>query len=164
MINFKISQRLFPTKQGSSSLQHFDGATMKKYRYPSRMMGEVYCRNPAPPTSCQSGHGFDPEIPNTPLSKLYPSERKEANVCLIPYIPGQLSYLGIESLVQSIQLEPSTVNLLSKTMINCSSNGCRNQIVTAYKDSFGIDVGMVRFDFFLMMKINCVKFLKRQQN
>jgi hypothetical protein len=146
MIDIKISQRLFPTKQGSSSLQHFDGATMKKYRYPSRMMEEVYCRNPAPPTSCQSGRGLDPEIPNNPLSELYPSETNEMNVCLIPYIPGQASYLGIESFVHSIQLEASTVNLLSKSMINCSSNGCRNQIVRAYKDSFGIGVGKVRFD------------------
>ena len=139
MIDFKISQRLFPTKQGSSSLQYFDGATMKKYRYPSRIVEEVYCRNPTPPASCQNGHGLDPEIPNIPLSE-------GTNVCLNPYISDQSSYVGVESLVRSIQIEPSTVDVLSKSMNNCTSNGCRNQVVTAYKDSFGIDIGMVSYD------------------
>jgi hypothetical protein len=144
LMDLKITRRVFPTKQGSSSLVHFDGATMKKYRYPSRIMEEIYCRNPTVPESCHHGHGLDPEIPNTPLSELFSGETKDINVCLNPNISHQ-SYWGIESLLKSVQIDPSTAGILSKSIKNCASHGCRNQVVASYMDSFGVDFGTVRY-------------------
>jgi hypothetical protein len=69
----KIHQRLIQTND-ETSLSYFDGASMMQYQYTTRLVEDVWCRNESSPllthadSKCSTGHGFDPDIFNVPVS------------------------------------------------------------------------------------------------
>ena len=65
-MNLKIAQRSVRTKDGSLPFRYFDGASMMQYQFASRIAEETWCRGKA--GVCSTGHGFDPEMTNAPLS------------------------------------------------------------------------------------------------
>ncbi len=46
----------------------FDETTMMAYQLPSRSVEDDFCNQPQKPFMCDEGHGFDPEVPNAPIS------------------------------------------------------------------------------------------------
>lgn len=65
----RIKDRVVGTDSQHIPIVHwFDDATMMNYQYPSRIVEESFCSQSEKPFMCDEGHGFDPEIPNAPIS------------------------------------------------------------------------------------------------
>jgi hypothetical protein len=103
LLNLKISKRIVPTLGDESPLQYFDGATMQRYRFPSKPSEVVYCRRNPEPESCKDGHRFEPERMNISVSALdlkpgnsIQDEITGANKAKRDDFPLQLSYVGLE--------------------------------------------------------------------
>ena len=54
-IEFNLSHRILPTKDGKSSLRYFDGATMMSYQIPEKTFEDVHCRQQTKPHDCLGG-------------------------------------------------------------------------------------------------------------
>ena len=54
-IEFNLSHRILPTKDGKSSLRYFDGATMMSYQIPEKTFEDVHCRQQTKPQDCEEG-------------------------------------------------------------------------------------------------------------
>jgi hypothetical protein len=52
-IEFNLSHRILPTKDGKSSLRYFDGATMMSYQIPEKTFEDVHCRQQTKPQDCR---------------------------------------------------------------------------------------------------------------
>ena len=139
VVNLKIRQRILPTKDGQSSLRHFDGATMKTYQYPSKASTEVFCRDPLTPESCLEGSGFNPEIPNIPAHLLHGRTESIHSTVDSP----QSSFLGLETAVHAIHLDSKATEICNKT---CTFDGrlCWGHPVLRYNQEYGINIGNVR--------------------
>lgn len=65
----RIQSRLVGTVSDDVPILHwFDEATMMNYQFPSRLVEDAFCSQPEKPFMCDEGHGFDPEVPNAPIS------------------------------------------------------------------------------------------------
>eukprot|EP00529_Nitzschia_sp_RCC80_P004790 CAMPEP_0113451936 /NCGR_PEP_ID=MMETSP0014_2-20120614/6591_1 /TAXON_ID=2857 /ORGANISM="Nitzschia sp." /LENGTH=944 /DNA_ID=CAMNT_0000343299 /DNA_START=332 /DNA_END=3166 /DNA_ORIENTATION=- /assembly_acc=CAM_ASM_000159 len=136
VVNLKIRQRILPTVDGQSSLRHFDGATMKTYRYPSKASTEVFCRDPLTPESCLEGSGFNPEISNIPVHLLQGRAESIHSSVDSP----QSSFLGLETAVQAIHLDSKANEICNKTC-TFDSRLCSGHPVLRYKQEYGINIG-----------------------
>lgn len=58
-MNLKIRNRITPTVDGKSSLDFFDGSSMRKYRYPPKTSELVFCRRDPTPESCKEERHVD---------------------------------------------------------------------------------------------------------
>lgn len=68
-LHVKMQNRLIGSVSSNGPSVHwFDEATMMNYHFPSRFVEESFCSQPETPYMCEEGHGFDPEIPNAPIS------------------------------------------------------------------------------------------------
>ena len=139
VVNLKIRQRILPTKDGQSSLRHFDGATMKTYQYPSKASTEVFCRDPLTPESCLEGSGFNPEIPNIPAHLLHGSTESIHSTVDSP----QSAFLGLETAVHAIHLDSKANEICNKTC-TFDSRLCSGHPVLRYNQEYGINIGNVR--------------------
>eukprot|EP00934_Nitzschia_sp_Nitz4_P004298 Nitzschia sp. Nitz4//scaffold42_size132992//58165//61027//NITZ4_003394-RA/size132992-augustus-gene-0.112-mRNA-1//-1//CDS//3329551703//4288//frame0 len=120
LVDVKMRSRLIPTKDGTTPLRYFDGATMKLYMFPSRTSEIVFCRGSEPSklAECQSGHGYNPQLPNVPTSDL------EVRPSALGINAGRGlftkrdiakdSYIGLEGLVHSVYYGPSTFALMER--------------------------------------------------
>ena len=110
MIDLKMHQRGMMLKSGGSPFHHFDGATMKYFRYPSKGSEVAFCRLRPDVKDCKSGQGFDPERYNIPMSSLEVKtsslgENVGRGVFAKRHIP-QNSYIGLEKLIPPIYVSP----------------------------------------------------------
>uniref|UniRef100_A0A7S4EJQ9 PABS domain-containing protein n=1 Tax=Pseudo-nitzschia australis TaxID=44445 RepID=A0A7S4EJQ9_9STRA len=118
MIDLKIRQRGMITTSGGSPFLHFDGATMKSYRYPSKSSEVSFCRFKSSATDCVNGHGFDLERDEVMLSSLEmkPSslgEKAGLGVFAKNDIPRN-SYIGLGELTSSIYISPHSFQFINK--------------------------------------------------
>lgn len=145
LVTLKIRQRMIPTVDGSPPLHYFDGATMNKYKYPSKPMEIHHCRNPDTPGSCILGQGFSGEATNTPLtdSLLQNPETIQA-LCANSRPPA--SYFALESMVHSIAMDVNTKSVLNASERLCGADRCRNAAVHGMANTFGLEGAMVSFE------------------
>jgi hypothetical protein len=112
LLNLKISKRILPTLSDGNPLKYFDGATMQRYRFPSKPSAIVHCRRIPTPKSCKDGHDYDPERMNTPVSALdlKPGNSAEDENTGVKANADdfslQLSSVGLEKLIRTVQTEP----------------------------------------------------------
>lgn len=93
----------------------FDGITMLVHQQPSRLAENIWCRNHR--MVCQNGNGFDPAIPNFPVSHFHvqrssvvPGEYGSRGVFTNVTIPRD-SYVTLEEFVNDIFFPPFTLDL-----------------------------------------------------
>jgi hypothetical protein len=105
----------------TSSFRYFDGATMESYQYPSRIVQDVFCRSaaisPDTPDLCAKGHGFDPIVPNAPISsfEVRPSNIEGAGRgVFLKESVQQGTYIAIDHGVHSILVMPNTNDLVTE--------------------------------------------------
>ena len=118
IIDLKIQQRGMMTTTGGSPFIHFDGATMKSYRYPSKGSEVAFCRFNPTVTDCANGHGFDPERHDVTLSALEvkPSsigEKAGRGVFAKRDIPKN-SYIGLGTLIPTIYINPYAFDITTE--------------------------------------------------
>jgi hypothetical protein len=115
-VDLKIRRRIMPNINGDSPLLFFDGATMTRYRYPSKQMEQNFCRNPSLPDSCKpESRGFNPT--------LLGSEESTGN---------------LDRLIHYIHVEGSTDRILSNSLNLCGVDSCANKALSLYKMDFGL--------------------------
>ena len=120
---YEMQRRSIPTREGESPFHFFDGATMLSFRYPNKSREVVFCRRiPTPETCKPTGHGFDLDKPNVPLSSLEvkksgTGENSGYGLFTKVDIPA-ISYIGIESSVHSVVFEADTHELLDSFDVN----------------------------------------------
>jgi hypothetical protein len=122
LVNLKIRQRIIPTVDGVSSLLYFDGATMNKYKYPSKPMEEMYCLNPDMPQSCKGGQGLVPKSFNT----------LENSTILYSEAEPQSSFS-----VETMRMDLATQNVIGRVERECGSGICRNSALRSLVDAYG---------------------------
>jgi hypothetical protein len=144
LLNLKISKRILPTLSDESPLQYFDGATMQRYRLPSKPSEVVYCRRNPAPESCKYGHGFrDPERMNTPVSAL-------------DFKPGNSEGLG--KLIHTVRIEPWVQSVIRSMEEHYSDGKWNSGVMGLYSHGYGRSDGreniynpvadrQVRFDY-----------------
>jgi hypothetical protein len=142
-VNLKILERTVPTVNGESPFLSFDGATMAAYRYPSKASEVVFCRRDPVPAACNGGHGFDMERSQIPISALEvkPSslgKNAGRGVFAKQDIP-RLSYVGLERLVHTVYIEPSTYDIIYSWMEedHWTYSGYWGEILDTYTHGYG---------------------------
>ena len=68
-VETQIHSRLRSTKSGTSSLKHFDGATMERYQLPNKQWERFFCRRTPRMKSCEIANGFDKKKKNVPVGE-----------------------------------------------------------------------------------------------
>lgn len=116
--NLEMRKRGVPTIDGSNPFQFFDGATMLGYQYPTKASVQLYCRREPRPSSCENGHGFNPEQLNIPedsffVKKSMVGDRAGRGVYARVKVPRE-SYLMLEKSIHPVVVEPNTVSLIQE--------------------------------------------------
>jgi hypothetical protein len=113
-VNLAIQERAVRTKSGQNPILYFDGATMLSYQVPSRVVEEVWCRGNH---VCERKHGFDPDIPNYPVTsfevKISTVSGGGRGVFAKELIP-EGSFMGLEENVYNMFVPISTYKLLGE--------------------------------------------------
>ena len=140
-LDYKIATLTYPTIDGDPELLHFDGAVMQAYSHPSRASEVVFCRGKPESFYCKGGHGFDPEKPNIPDSKLevkssQTGENVGRGVFTTEKIPEN-SYVALDEVIHPVHIEPDTV-IIATSMNNLEDGRYyQGQIVMNYGDPYG---------------------------
>jgi hypothetical protein len=96
-------------------LHFFDGASMNTYAFPSRVAEDIWCKDN---WDCYLRNGYDPYIPNVPLSKSFNvrvSTKENGGRGVFATVPiPKGSYLGLEETVHSMYVRPNTYALLER--------------------------------------------------
>ena len=142
IIDLKMHQRGMITTSGKSPFLHFDGATMKSYRYPSKGSEVAFCRAMPDVTDCANGHGFDIERDEILLSSLEvkPSslgEKAGFGVFAKSDIAKD-SYIGLGKLISSVYINPYAFDIL---------NELNHKIPWVYSDYYGEELETYTSDF-----------------
>jgi hypothetical protein len=140
-----MRRRIYPTKDGFSSLLYFDGATMNKYKYPSRFMEVLFCRNPILPQSCSTSHAFRPADSSASPSVTGFIELELKGKACPPLELPEMKLLRLEAVVQSIFVEPFTEKTLSESGKICGFRQCKNRNLLTTVEKFGIHGSKVSF-------------------
>ena len=116
--NLKLHQRLVPSYL-PTTVTFIDGASIMHYQFATRTVEESWCRK-YPITgsntpTCMNGHGFDPDIMDTPSSSCVVRHSNEVNggrgvFTTVPIAEGSTVALG--SCVQGIVVPSSTLEHL----------------------------------------------------
>lgn len=121
IVDLKIQQRAMMTAAGGSPFLHFDGATMKSYRYPSKGSEVAFCRVNPNVTDCANGHGFDLDREEVPLKSFEIRQsslgEKAGRGVFAKLEVSSNSYIGLGAAIPSIHISPhafETSNLLNK--------------------------------------------------
>ena len=143
IIDLKMQQRGMITTSGGSPFLHFDGATMKSYRYPSKGSEVAFCRYNPNVTDCSNGHGFDPEREEVALSslELKPSSLGE-NAGRGVFAKSDIaknSYIGLGDLIPVLNINPYAFEILNdlKTTIPWVHSDYYGEEIESYISDFG---------------------------
>jgi hypothetical protein len=104
-------------KEVLSSLQFFDGGTMNRYIFPSRIAEDMYCNDITHPTeSCHLKSSYDPYVENVPISnfevRISDVENGGRGVFALSDIQVG-SYIGSDELAYGLLVLPNSYSLLS---------------------------------------------------
>jgi hypothetical protein len=136
LLNLKISKRISPTLNDESPLQYFDGATMQRYRFPSKPSEVVYCRRNPVPESCKDGHGFDPERMNIPVLGNFEEDESAGAKANADDIL-QLSYVGLEKRIHTVQIEPWVQSVIRSMEQHWSDGKWNSGVLGLYSHGYG---------------------------
>jgi hypothetical protein len=68
-LHVRMQRNLIKTVSNDIPIMYwFDDATAMIYQLPSRSVEDAFCNQPLKPFMCDEGHGFDPDVPNAPIS------------------------------------------------------------------------------------------------
>jgi hypothetical protein len=137
-IALAVRQRTVSTLSGNSSLKYFDGATMKTYEFPERVMEDKWCAQHR--ESCGNGHGFDPEIPDIPRSLFEVDYSKIAKggrgVFAKTFVPKG-SFIGLEECVHGMFIPSTSYNLMEQSVSHFKNNDYLQCLVGGYIEGYG---------------------------
>jgi hypothetical protein len=99
-----------------SLFRYFDGAAKMALKFPSRLLENSWCKLYPDHEHCSFEHGFDPEVPNVPVTALEVKtsgfgQRAGRGVFARQRIPRG-SMVGLEECVLGMYIPPSTYSLL----------------------------------------------------
>ncbi len=114
IVEYKIRNRIIPTKSGKSSLLFFDGATMESYAFPSKASEVVFCRRYSDLPNCKIGHGFNQEKENLPISTIELRSTEDGRRVFATRDIPNMAYIGLEDAVHGVYVKSPTSNLLQK--------------------------------------------------
>jgi hypothetical protein len=137
MVNLNIRRRTIPTLDGSSPLLYFDGATMNKYKFPSKPMEVIFCRNPNMTQSCSICHEFEPKSNHTLLAEALIDESDSVDV-ICSKERSSTSYYETESMISSIRMDSCTDRVVTGSEHLCGSDRCQNTALVSMKDAYGL--------------------------
>jgi hypothetical protein len=145
-IALSVRQRMVSTLSGKSPLKYFDGATMKTYEFPERVMEDKWCAQH--PEWCGNGHGFDPEITDIPRSLFEVDYSKIAKggrgVFAKTFVPKG-SYIGLEECVHGMFIPSTSYELMGQSASHFKNNDYLQCLSRGYVDGYGwIDNEYVR--------------------
>ena len=136
----KLKKRTLPTRSGKSPFRYFDGPTMMTYQFPCRLTEEQYCLAVPSPPLCDQGHGFNPELPNAPLSKFTmkksasTSTSTNSGLFFSDAVPRG-TYIAIEEGVHDILIMPSTHKSIQAMVAHGPQDAWR--LLDAYEFCYG---------------------------
>lgn len=135
-----MNKRTLPTRDGNSSLLHFDSAVMEGYKHPSRASEIVFCRGNPENFYCRNEHGFDPERPNYDRAlEVAPSTLgKNAGRGVFAKVDIPVySYVDLSQVVHPVYMSPSTHEIAGKSYYALGDYFWGN-IVGLYAWSYGL--------------------------
>lgn len=135
IVEFKIRQRIIPTKSKQSSLFFFDGATMNSFAFPSKASEVVFCRRYSDLPNCKSGHGFNQEKESLPISAMELRSINRRRGIFATRDISKMTYVGLEAAVHGVYVKFAASKLIRKMM--ASSIPALLSKVISYIDSFG---------------------------
>jgi hypothetical protein len=114
--NVEMHKRSIRRRDGQSSFEYFDGATMLSYQRPYKPSVAVFCRQTPTPEGCYDAHGFDPEALNIPMSSLNVAkslvgENAGRGVFTMVDVPEH-SYIALEAVINRIKIHPKQEELI----------------------------------------------------
>lgn len=137
-IAIAIKKRIVSTVSGDSPLRYFDGATMKTYEFPDRLIENRWCGDF--PEWCNDGHGYDPEITNAPRSLF---EVGNSNIAVggrgvfAKDFVKEGTYIGLEECVHGMFVPPTTYELMGLAVQNFHNNDYLHCLANGYVDGYG---------------------------
>lgn len=137
-IAIAIRQRTVSTVSGSSPLRYFDGATMKNYEFPERVVENKYCGQF--PEWCRNGHGYDPEIPNVARSSFevdYSKIAKGGRGVFAKDFIKKGSYIGLEECVHGMFIPSTSYDLMERSANHFRNSDYLQNLVNGYVDGYG---------------------------
>ena len=142
MIDLKMHQRGMITNSGGSPFLHFDGATMKSYRYPSKGSEVAFCRFNPDVTDCANGHGFDSGKEAVALSSLEvgPSSlgEKAGRGVFAKVDIAKDSYIALNELIQNVYINSYSFGIIEDlNKIPWVSSDYYGKSLMNYTEEFG---------------------------
>jgi hypothetical protein len=138
MVNLNIRRRTIPTLDGRFPLLYFDGSTMNKFKYPSKPMEAIFCRNPNMTQSCSTSHVFELRSNNTSFVE---SSMHEPD-CVEAFRPYEESF-GMKTM---IRMDSYTDRVVAASEHLCGSDKCANAALVSMKDDYGQEGTSVSID------------------
>jgi hypothetical protein len=107
--------RLRLSASSLSSLRVSDSPGIMRYKFPTRISEAIWCAKNG--FECMSGHGYNPHIPNVPISSIYVKRSgmgDKAGRGLFTRVPiRQGSRIGMEMCVHNMYIPPPMYSLLT---------------------------------------------------
>ena len=164
MIDLKMHQRGMITNSGGSPFLHFDGATMKSYRYPSKGSEVAFCRFNPDVTDCANGHGFDSGKEAVALSSLEvgPSSlgEKAGRGVFAKVDIAKDSYIALNELIQNVYINSYSFGIIEDlNKIPWVSSDYHGNSLETYAEEYGQFISSQVSRFFLLSNdIICLTF------
>jgi hypothetical protein len=136
LIDVEMKKRSMKSVTDQPLFRYFDGATMMGYQYPSRVNEIVFCRDASQHQdendilSCQSGHGYNPELYNIPLQDELTALNHSTNTHIVDsggtvaHSGTQLaalstnhSFISFDAITQSVIVMPTATNVIEEVML-----------------------------------------------
>jgi len=145
-IDLELHLRAMETKSGSVPFRYYDGAAMMGYQFPSRLRQEIFCRSEPTPPFCETGHGFDPERANIPVSAFEAKESAIPNAGRGLYTKVDIpegSYLAIDEAVNDMVIFPATTELIQQFNDAKGFGKTCWQALEAYMFAYGFETEII---------------------
>jgi hypothetical protein len=137
MVNLNIRQRTIPTIDGSPPLVYFDGATMNKYKYPSKPMEVIFCRNPNMTHSCSICNELELGSDKISSAELLVDESDSVDINCSK-AGSSASYFWMESMIRSFRMDSCTNRVVAGSEHLCGSVRCQNTALVSMKEAYGL--------------------------
>lgn len=136
-----IQSRLTGTSTQSLPIVHwFDEATMMNYQLPSRIVEDSFCSQTETPYKCDEGHGFDPDIPNAPISSFAVGRSQIPGAGRGIFFQSDVAkgtFIAADESVYDILIYPSTTSLINEMVEFLDSSEFLHYSVLFYTYLFG---------------------------
>ena len=121
-IQVELAKRISSASGGppQPSLWFLDGTTQQLYQYPSRVQENQYCQTTSPKSPhCTVVRGYDPNVPNLPVSALEFGTSRVANAGRGVFFKRAFAkgtYFTVEEAVHSMLVKPFTSEIMQELL------------------------------------------------